>query len=69
VFAAPASGPNDNSTKVYSCDDGDPDLARFTIEHDRAYILPVLRLARQMNPNLFLFSYSCFPRRGARPAG
>jgi glucosylceramidase len=51
-------GSSDYSTKVYSYDDGeaDPDLTRFSIEHDREYILPMLRQARQVNPDLFLFS-------------
>lgn len=51
-------GSSDYSTKVYSYDDGevDPDLTRFSIDHDREYILPMLRQARQMNPDLFLFS-------------
>jgi glucosylceramidase len=51
-------GSSDYSTKVYSFDDGEPDpeLKRFSIEHDRAYILPILRQARAVNPDLFLFS-------------
>jgi glucosylceramidase len=51
-------GSSDYSTKLYSFDDGDadPDLTRFSIEHDREYILPMLRQARQVNPDLFLFS-------------
>jgi glucosylceramidase len=51
-------GSSDYSTKVYSYDEGepDPDLTRFSIEHDREYILPVLRQAREANPDLFLFS-------------
>jgi glucosylceramidase len=52
-------GASDYSTKAYSFDDSpepDPDLTQFTIEHDRAYILPSLRAARQVNPDLFLFS-------------
>lgn len=52
-------GASDYSTKAYSFDDSpepDPELTRFTIEHDRAYILPTLRAARKSNPNLFLFS-------------
>ena len=50
-------GSSDYSTKAYSYDDGDPDpeLKRFSIDHDREYILPVLRQARQANPDLFLF--------------
>ncbi len=51
-------GSSDNSVTVYSFDEGDadPDLTRFSIEHDRAYILPTLREARAINPDLFLFS-------------
>lgn len=51
-------GASDYSTEVYSFDEGDPDpeLKRFSIAHDRAYILPMLRQARAVNPELFLFS-------------
>lgn len=51
-------GASDYSASLYSLDDGtaDPNLARFSIEHDREYILPVLREARKQNPDLFLFS-------------
>ncbi|HTR26848.1 MAG TPA: glycoside hydrolase family 30 beta sandwich domain-containing protein [Terriglobales bacterium] len=56
-------GASDYSTKVYSYDEGDPDpdLKRFSIEHDRKYILPVLREARKANPGLFLFSSAWSP--------
>ncbi len=38
----------------YSYDDGsaDPDLTRFSIAHDRSYILPVLRQALSVHPQL-----------------
>ncbi len=51
-------GSSDYSTKVYSFDDGDadPELRRFSIAQDRDYLLPMLRLGRQVNPGLFLFS-------------
>ncbi len=51
-------GSSDCSTVVYSYDDGDEDrqLKRFSIAHDRQYILPILRQARQVNPDLFLFA-------------
>ena len=51
-------GSSDYSTEVFSYDEGepDPDLKRFSIEHDRAYVLPILREARKANPELFLFS-------------
>ena len=51
-------GASDYSTELYSFDEGEPDpeLKRFSIDHDRAYLLPALRQARAMNPDLFLFS-------------
>ena len=52
-------GSSDYSTKAYSFDDSpepDLELKHFTIEHDRRWILPTLREARQVNPDLFLFS-------------
>jgi len=51
-------GAADSASKLYSYDDGeeDPELKRFSIEHDRAYILPVLRRVREINPNIFFFS-------------
>ena len=34
----------------------DPELKRFSIERDRAYILPVIQLARRKNPDLLFFA-------------
>jgi len=34
----------------------DPELNRFSIERDRAYILPVIKLARRKNPALLFFA-------------
>lgn len=51
-------GSSDYSTEMYSYDEGEPDpeMKRFSIAHDQAYILPMLREARKVNPELFLFS-------------
>jgi len=52
-------GSSDYSTKVYSFDDStepDPELKKFSIDHDKSYYLPMLREARKANPDLFLFS-------------
>ena len=52
-------GSSDYSKNVYSYDDTpepDPELKHFSVEHDRAYILPSLRTARELNPELFLFA-------------
>ncbi|HVO62168.1 MAG TPA: glycoside hydrolase family 30 beta sandwich domain-containing protein [Terriglobales bacterium] len=51
-------GASDYSATLYSYDDGDvdPELKRFSIGHDRAYILPIIRAARKVNPDLFLFA-------------
>ena len=50
-------GSSDYAAKPYSFDEGfdpDPELKRFSIEHDREYILPILREARTVNPDLWL---------------
>jgi glucosylceramidase len=52
-------GSSDFSTMMYSFDDSpdpDPELKLFSIDHDRAYLLPILRQARETNPDLYLFS-------------
>ena len=52
-------GAADSAVTLYSYDESetpDPDLKHFSIEHDRAYILPVLRQVRQINPAVFYFS-------------
>ncbi len=51
-------GASDYSTSLYSFDEGepDPDLKRFSIEHDRGYLISALRQARKVNSELFLFS-------------
>lgn len=51
-------GSSDCSTAVFSYDDGsvDPDLKRFSIARDYEYVLPILRHARSLNPDLFLFA-------------
>jgi glucosylceramidase len=51
-------GSSDYARSVYSYDEGAPDseLSRFSIAHDREYILPIIRRARQINPNLFLLA-------------
>jgi glucosylceramidase len=52
-------GASDYSRSAYTFDESsepDRELKKFSIEHDRAYILPMLRQARQANPELFLFS-------------
>ena len=52
-------GSSDYSLTAYNFDESlepDPDLTKFNIDHDRGYILPVLRAARETNPEMFLFS-------------
>ena len=58
MFAGPALGRATIPPKIFSYDEGDPDpeMKRFSIAHDRANVLPMLRLARKANPDLFLFS-------------
>lgn len=52
-------GASDYSRTVYNFDESptpDPQLKNFTIAHDQAYILPTLRAAQQINPEMFYFS-------------
>jgi glucosylceramidase len=51
-------GSSDYAASVYSFDEGEPDpeLRRFSIAHDRETILPTLREAREVNPDLFLLA-------------
>ena len=51
-------GSADSAATLYSYDDGDadPELKRFSIDHDREYILPILRRVREINPDTFYFS-------------
>jgi glucosylceramidase len=52
-------GASDYSRSVYSYDESDepdPELKKFSIDHDKAYILPMLREVRKANPEMFLFS-------------
>jgi glucosylceramidase len=64
-------GASDYSTELYSFDEGEPDpeLKRFSIDHDRAYFLPALRQARKVNPDLFLFSTPWSPPGWMKPNG
>ena len=52
-------GSSDYSTVAYSYDESaepDPELKQFSIDHDRQWILPMLRQARAVNPDLWLLS-------------
>ena len=63
-------GASDYSRDVYSFDESDapdPELKKFSIDHDKAYILPVLRESRKHNPDLFLFSSPWSPPGWMKP--
>lgn len=51
-------GASDYSTALFSYDEGapDPTLSRFSIDRDRAYVLPGLLNARHINPGLFILA-------------
>jgi beta-galactosidase len=51
-------GASDYATHVYSYCDGaaDAELKNFSIAHDQKYILPMLRRARAVNPDLILLA-------------
>ncbi len=62
-------GSSDYSTKMYSYDEGEPDpeMKRFSIEHDTQYILPMLKEARKINPDLFLLASPWSPPGWMKP--
>ena len=51
-------GASDYSRDLYSYDEitDDVEMKHFSIAHDEAYILPILREMRRLNPDLFLLS-------------
>jgi glucosylceramidase len=51
-------GASDYATKAYNyADHGpDPELKSFNVEHDRAYIVPTIREAKSLSPELFLLA-------------
>jgi glucosylceramidase len=65
-------GASDYSRTAYSFDESaepDPELKKFSIDHDKEYILPVLREARKVNPELFLFSSPWSPPGWMKSSG
>jgi glucosylceramidase len=62
-------GSSDYARDVYSFDEGapDPELKRFSIDHDREYILPVLQSARKVNPDLYLLASPWSPPGWMKP--
>jgi glucosylceramidase len=65
-------GSSDYSRSAYSFDDSpapDPELKNFSIAHDREYILPMLRAALAVNPQLFLFSSPWSPPAWMKTGG
>jgi glucosylceramidase len=65
-------GASDYSRNAYTFDESpepDPELKKFSIDHDKEYILPILRQARKVNPDLFLFSSPWTPPGWMKPNG
>jgi glucosylceramidase len=63
-------GASDYATKAYSYDEStepDPDLKKFSIDHDKEFYLPILREARKQNPEMFLFSSPWSPPGWMKP--
>jgi glucosylceramidase len=58
----------------YSYDDmpdgeTDPDLTRFSIEKDRAYVLPAIKISKEKNPNLLFFGSPWSPPAWMKTSG
>ncbi|MCX8109090.1 MAG: hypothetical protein N3G20_09830 [Verrucomicrobiae bacterium] len=47
----------------------DPDLVKFSIERDLGYVLPVVRMARQKNPDLLFFASPWSPPAWMKTSG
>jgi len=47
----------------------DPELANFSIEKDRAYVLPAIKIAQQKNPNLLFFGSPWSPPAWMKTSG
>jgi len=65
-------GASDYSRTLYSYDESpepDPEMKKFSIDHDKEYILPMLREARKANPEMFLFSSPWSPPGWMKPNG
>jgi glucosylceramidase len=63
-------GASDYARTLYSFNEGDepdPELKKFSIDHDKEYYLPVLRESRKHNPDLFLFSSPWSPPNWMKP--
>lgn len=62
-------GSSDYARNAYSYDDGEPDpqMERFSIEHDRGYILPMLREVRGVNRDLWLLASPWSPPAWMKP--
>jgi glucosylceramidase len=64
-------GSSDYHPELYSYSDGeaDPDLQRFSIDRDRPYVLPMLKMARTINPDLYYVSSPWSPPAWMKPNG
>jgi glucosylceramidase len=63
-------GSSDYSPELYSyADEVDPELKNFSIDRDRPHVLPVLKAALAINPELFLFSSPWSPPGWMKPSG
>ncbi len=47
----------------------DPELSKFSIEKDRAYVLPAIKMAQQMNPSLLFFGSPWSPPAWMKTSG
>lgn len=67
-------GASDYTTEIYSYDDmpqnsEDHELLRFSIDHDRAYILPLLKEAMAINPQLQIMASPWSPPGWMKTSG
>ncbi|MDR0553234.1 MAG: hypothetical protein LBG76_00335 [Treponema sp.] len=73
-FTRQPMGSSDFARTIYSFDDmpagaEDFDLARFSIEHDTKDIIPLLKKARELNPELFIMASPWSPPGWMKTSG
>jgi glucosylceramidase len=63
-------GSSDYATREFSYSEGldpDPELQRFSVASDREYVLPILREARAVNPEMFILASPWSPPAWMKP--
>ena len=64
-----APAPSTSQPSTQAAPQGDPQLKHFSVDHDRAYIIPLLREALALNPNLKIIATPWSPPGWMKTSG